>query len=195
MRFFSSILRKWLAPVVGACLVPTLGFAQASKPQYTSLLDCRTVNRLKLPNRVVDAGVFRCKGAGGYAVYVVEDDPRSFLVLERGKKLFSLEKPMVETFTLGDFPNVSGTAKAEWRVDASGKPVALIVRVAYRKPDNGKAASTLLVFDLRGDAPALVGSAATNEDARSLADAAPAQADEEALSRACNAIYVFDPGV
>jgi hypothetical protein len=187
------------------CLVSSIGLAQEIKPHYTSLQDCKTVKSLKLPDRVMKDGVFRCKGAGGYTVYVVEDDPRSFLVLERGKKLFSLEKPMVNLekpmvneFTLGNFPNVSVTKKAEWRI-ASGKAVALIARVAYQKPENGKEASTLLVFDLRGDAPALVGAATGNDEARKLADASPGGSDEETLSRRCNAIYAalckdFPPG-
>jgi hypothetical protein len=182
---------------LAAWLVSTNAPAQEITPQYTSLQDCKQVSRLKLPNRVVKDGVFRCKGAGGYGVYVVEDDPRSFLVLERGKKLFSLAKPMNEEFSLGDFPNVSGAKNAEWRI-AGGKALALIVRVAYQKQETGKAASTLLAFDLRGATPTLIGAAAGNEEARRLADAAPG-GDEEAQSRACNAIYAdlckdFPPG-
>ena len=180
------------------CLVSSIGLAQEIKPQYTSLQDCKTVKSLKLPDRVMKDRVFRCKGAGGYTAYVVEDDPRSFLILERGKKLFSLEMPMVNEFTLGNFPNVSVTKKAGWRI-ASGKAVALIARVAYQKPENGKEASTLLVFDLRGDAPALIGAATGNDEARKLADASPGGSDEETPSRGCNAIYAalckdFPPG-
>jgi hypothetical protein len=91
---------------LAACLVSSGSLAQEIKPQYTSLQACAAVKSLKLPDRVLKDGVFRCKGAGGYAAYVVEADPRSFLVLQRGKKIFSLEKPMVDEFSLGDFPNV-----------------------------------------------------------------------------------------
>jgi hypothetical protein len=173
--------------ILAASLISSSSLAQEIKPQYTSLKDCKAVQSLTLPGRVLKDGVFRCAGAGQYGVYVVEDDPRSFLVLERGKKLYSLEKPMVEEFTLGDLPNVSGTKKAEWRV-AAGKAVALIVRVAYVKPETLKQASTLLAFDLRGEAPALVGAATSNVDARKLADAAPG-GGEDAQSRDCNAVY------
>jgi hypothetical protein len=180
------------------CLVSSIGLAQEIKPQYTSLQDCRTVKSLRLSDRVLKDGVFRCRGAGGYTVYVVEDDPRSFLVLERGKKLFSLEKPMVDEFSPGDFPNVSGARNAEWRI-ASGKAVALIVRVAYQKQENGKGASTLLAFDLRGDAPVLIGAATGNDEARKLADAKAGGSEEAARSGDCNAIYAglckdFPPG-
>jgi hypothetical protein len=182
---------------LAACLISANSLAQEIKPQYTSLQDCKTVKSLKLADRELTDGVFRCKGAGGYGVYVIEADPRSFLVLQRGKQLFSLEKPMLHEFQLGDFPNVSGTKNAEWRV-AGGKAVALIVRVAYQKRETGKAASTLLAFDLRGDAPALIGAASGNDQARQLADAAPG-GGEEAQSRACNAVYAklckdFPPG-
>jgi hypothetical protein len=170
-----------------ASFISSSSLAQDVKPQYTSLQDCKTVRSLKLPDRVLKDGVFRCTGAGGYGVYVAEDDPRSFLVLERGKKVYSLEKPMIEEFTLGDFPNVSGTKKAEWRI-AAGKAVALIVRVAYVKPETLKQGSTLLVFDLRGEAPTLIGAATSNDEARKLADATPGGA-EDARSRDCNAVY------
>lgn len=173
---------------LAVCLVSFASRAQEIKSQYTSLQECKAVKALKLPDRALKDGVFRCKGAGGFSIYVVEEDPRSFLVLERGKKLFSLEKPMIEEFTLGNFPNVSGTKKAEWRI-AAGKAVALIVRVAYQKPENGKGSSTLLAFDLRGDAPALIGAASSNDEARRLADATPVGASDDALSRDCNAVY------
>jgi hypothetical protein len=116
-------------------------------------------------------GIFRCKGVGGFSVYVVDEDPRSFLVVEREKKLFSLEAPMVGDFKLGDFPNVAGAKMAEWRLDPHGTPTGLIVRVSYQRSGSGAAASALLVFDLRGE-PLLLGSANTNEEARGMIDAA-----------------------
>lgn len=194
MRFPETFLPETILPetiarcaALAACLLSLPAGAQEIRPQYSSLQDCSSVRRLKLSDRLLQDGLFRCRGAGGYGVYVVEDDPRSFLVLERGKKLFSLEKPMATEFTAGDFPNVSGTRNAEWRM-AGGRAVALIVRVAYQKAETGKNASTLLVFDLRGDAPALIGAASGNEEARRLADAAQGGGDA-AQSRDCNAIY------
>lgn len=204
MRILTRHARKRIAPIVAACLISSASLAQdAIAPKYTSLQDCDAVKQLKLPNRLLTqragAGVFRCKGVAGYAVYVVDDDPRSFLVLERRKKLFSLEKPMVEEFSLGNFPNVTGAKKAEWRIDARGNAVALISRVAYQKADSAKAASTLLVFDLRNGEPVLIGAATTNEEARQLADGGSGAQQEDARARDCNAIYAslcrdFPPG-
>jgi len=185
------------AALVGAA--PRAG-ALDLQSRYSSLQNCAGVDRLKLADRTLEkgptGGIFHCPGEGGYSVYVAEDDPRSFIVLERGKKLFSLQKALIDDFTLGYFPNVSGASKAEWRVDPAGKVVGLILRVAYQRrdaPPAKAAASTLYVFDLR-DKPALIGSAERNEEARALLDGAvgagPAMAAEEKLSRACNAIYV-----
>jgi hypothetical protein len=149
--------------------------AEALESQYSSLRDCETLDRLKLPSRTLEkgasTGIFRCKGVGGFIVYVVDEDPRSFLVVEREKTLFSLEKPMVGDFKLGDFPNVAGAKMAEWRLDSHGRPAGLIVRVSYQRSGSGAAASALFVFDLRGE-PVLLGSTDTNEEARSLIDAA-----------------------
>ncbi len=179
--------------------------AEALRSQYTSLQDCETLERLKLPGRALEKGVgtgiFRCKGIDNYSVYVIEDDPRSFLVLGRDGKLFSLEKPLVSNFKLGEFPNVSGAKKAEWRLGADGKAAGLIIRVSYQRADKaGAAASALFVFDLRGE-PAFIGSASTNEEARGLIDGAlgAGAAAEDKRSRDCNEIYVglckgFEPG-
>ena len=164
--------------------------------EYTSLKDCAAGDSLVLPDRTLErgdqTGIVRCKGAGGVSVYVVDDDPRSFLVLERSGKRFSLEKPMVTNFSLGNFPNVSDTGKAEWRLDGTGKAAGLIVRVSYQRPETGAPASSLFVFDLR-TTPTLLGAVRTNEEARDLLDGAlgagAAANAEERLVRDCNAIY------
>ncbi|TDX67084.1 hypothetical protein EDE12_101626 [Methylosinus sp. sav-2] len=181
-----------------ACAAP----AAEPKSQYSSLQNCPATDRLKLANRTLErsgrTAIFHCAGVGGFSVYVVDDDPRSFLVLERGKTLYSLERPMASAFSLGNFPNVTGAKLAEWRLDPAGAPAGLIVRVAYQRAD-GAAASTLMVFDLRGE-PMIIGAAKTNEEARDLIDGLLiARTLEEKLSRECNAIYVslckgFPPG-
>lgn len=165
------------AGAMSALLVATAARGERFKSDYTSLQDCAPAPHLKLPARTIERGAFRCDGVDSYSVYVVEDDPRSFLALERGKKLYSLEKPMVGDFSFGDFPNVAGAKKAEWRLDASGKAVGLIVRVSYLRTANGGAASTLMVFDLRGSAPTLIGATGANEEARLLVDSAAGSVD------------------
>jgi hypothetical protein len=193
---------------VFACLLFSGGAGAGEfKSEYTSLQNCEPLDRLKLPGRMLEkgagTGIFHCKGFDGFSVDVIEADPRSFLVLERDGKLFSLEKPLIADFKLGNFPNVSGAKMAEWRLDAKGKAVGLIVRVSYQRPDSRAAsASSLFAFDLRAE-PSLVGSASTNEEARGLIDgalgASTGALEEEKLSRECNRIYVelcagFKPG-
>ncbi|WP_424361097.1 hypothetical protein [Methylocystis parvus] len=161
---------QFTASALLALLAATAARAETFESDYTSLQDCAPAPHLKLPSRTIEQGAFRCDGVAGYSVYVVDDDPRSFLVVERGDKLYSLEKPMVGAFAPGDFPNVVGAKKAEWRLDASGKAVGLIVRVSYLRKESGGAASALMAFDLRGAAPALIGVAGANEEARLLVD-------------------------
>ncbi len=168
------------------CAIACLCFVHPSRAetlhsQYTALQNCETLSRLKLPGRTIErgegAGVFRCAGLDGFSVYVVEEDPRSFLALERGGRFFSLEQSMIGAFDLGCFPNVSGAKKAEWRLDPSGRVVGLIVRVAYlQKEPPGGPASALLAFDLRAE-PRLIGHAKTNEEARRLMDGVVEKAD------------------
>lgn len=151
--------------------------APALTSTYSSLQHCASRARLDLPGRKFETGdrvgIFACKGVGGYGVYVIEYDPRSFLALERGGVRHSLEKPLIFDFKLGYFPSVSGAQKAEWRLDPEGKPIGLIVRVAYQLPEGaGAEASALAAFDLQGAEPALLGFAKTNDAARDLVDKA-----------------------
>lgn len=151
--------------------------AETMESRYAPLQDCASVKQLALPGRKAETSgataIFRCPGVGGYSVYVIEDDPRSFLVLERDKKLFSFERQMVSEFALGNFPNVAGAKKSEWRMAPNGDVAGLIVRVSYqRKDDAGDAASALFSFDLSGARPVLLGHATTNEEARALVDKA-----------------------
>jgi len=140
--------------------------AQSLQSRYTSLQGCAAVRHLVLRERTIESGALRCPGVDGFSVYVVDDDPRGFLVLERAKKRFSFQGPMVNAFLLGDFPNVSGAAKAEWRLDSKGRAVGLIVRVSYMR--GNAPASALFCLALRGTEPALIGVAKTNEEARAL---------------------------
>jgi hypothetical protein len=173
-----SMSARWVAALPGfwAALHAAPAAAAQGQSLYSDLQNCPQVSRLRLPDRVIESGrassVSRCEGVGGYTVYVVDDDPRSFLALERGGRMFSLERPMSTGFRLGAMPNVAGSKKAEWRLDARGEAAGLIVRVSYQRTDGSRApGSTLLVFDLRG-VPAYVGAAKTNEEARDLVDQA-----------------------
>jgi len=145
---------------------------------YTTLQKCKAVERLELPERTLDgkrgAGISRRPGVDGYSIYVIDDDPRSWVVLERNKHLASLERQMVSDFKLGYFPNVASAKVAEWRLNASGKAVGLILRVFYQRADvcaNSRTAraAAFLTFDVRDEEnPVLLGSGANNSGARDL---------------------------
>jgi hypothetical protein len=161
------------------------GSALAAGPKlhslYTSLQKCKAVKKLELPERTLEqgagTGISRCRGVNGYSVYVIDEDPRSWLVLERSKKLAPLDRQMVREFKLGNFPNVAPAKNAEWRVDRKGKASGLIVRVFYQRNDvsaNSPASqvSTLFAFQVKNEQPVFLGVAANNAEARKLVDEA-----------------------
>lgn len=169
--------------LVAACNIlnqgPALAAGQPLRSIYTSLQRCKPVERLELPERTLEQakgfGISRCPGVNGYSLYVIDDDPRSWVVLERSKRLMPLERQMVTEFTLGNFPNVASSRNAEWRVDRRGKAIGLIVRIAYQHHDvsaNSPAsqASALFTFDVTGPEPVLLGIAQNNAEARQLVD-------------------------
>lgn len=167
------------------CFMLNHGAVLAAGPKlrslYTSLQKCKSVERLQLPERTLKqakgSGILRCRGINGYSIYVIDDDPRSWLVLERENRLAPLDRQMVSDFKIGNFPNVAGSKNAEWRVDRRGKAVGLIVRVSYQRSDisaNSPAsqASALFAFDIRDFPPSLLGIAQNNAEARELLDKA-----------------------
>jgi hypothetical protein len=138
---------------------------------YTSLQRCRPIARLDIGERVLQrspiTAIRRCNGLKGWSLFVVDDDPRSWLVLSRGGQTYPLNHAMVDTFEAGYFPNITSSSKAEWRVDRFGTPVALIVRVSYQsKNDATRTQSGLFVVNLTASSPTVAGIARTNEEAR-----------------------------
>lgn len=165
------MLRRGAQIVAAGLLAASTCGVAAEETVYTPLKPCPAA-RLAYDGRVFDQGVRRCKGAGGYSVYVLGDDVRSWLMLERGGRLQSLEAEMNSRFEPGHFPTVEESRVLEWRIDR-GAPVALIVRVAYQDRDDAfKAGSVLVVYDLTGPQPRFLGYHKTNEAARRAADSA-----------------------
>lgn len=143
--------------------------AWANDSQYTTLQECAQLQSYSVDGQSYEAAgstyISQCPGRGGWALIVVEQEPRSFIVLDNGERAYSLEADMLD---VGDFPNVTATKLAEWRLDSQGRPVALIFQVSYM---SGNAAKTMLmVQDLRIMPPALIGTTTSNVKARKLAD-------------------------
>jgi len=172
-NLFASGLEK--EPFVMRPLFAALAFlasfstSWANDSQYTTLQECAQLQSYSVNGETYEAVgstyISQCPGVGGWALIVVEQEPRSFIVLDNGERAYSLESDILD---VGDFPNVTATKLAEWRLDAQGRPVALIFRVSYMR---GNAAKTILmVQDLRIMPPALIGTTTSNEKARRLAD-------------------------
>jgi hypothetical protein len=128
-----------------------------------------------------DLGVEECPAPSPYRLFVVSSDTRSWVDLVRNNVIWSTEERIVyaqDVLALGHFPNVGGSDMAEWRLNKKGEPVAVIVRLRLVDPaqiaSEGATVSRLVVIGLSEDAACDLGLAASNEEARQLADAAPA---------------------
>lgn len=128
-----------------------------------------------------DLGVEECSAPPPYRLFVVSSDARSWVDLRRNNVIWSTEQRVVygqDVMALGHFPNVGGSDVAEWRLNKKGEPVALIVRLRLVDPardaTGGATVSRLIVIGLSEDAACDRGLATGNEEARRLADAAPA---------------------
>ena len=159
---------RWPALLAAACMGFLASHALAQSSEYSVLKDCPDAKNLHLPGLEGTANAVRCKAPAGYALYIVEEDPRSYVVLGYGKnKLFSTQP---HTQMLGLFPNI-GDSPAEWRLDKGGKPYALIVRLLFQDADTpDKGLSRLQVYALQ-PTPRFVGNFVSNEQARQAADA------------------------
>ncbi|MFO1434360.1 MAG: hypothetical protein U1F76_30480 [Candidatus Competibacteraceae bacterium] len=153
-------------------------FAQSS--DYTSL----KINECKKPSKAVvktyasqGLAVLECPGLGGYRLFLVSSEERSWIDIARGKGRWSSEKDVVYQHQFGYFPNVASSALAEWRRNPAGQPVALIFRIAAQRPEAdqntpGSLLSRLVVIRLDSKRPCVLGVVEDNESARTLADSA-----------------------
>jgi hypothetical protein len=128
-----------------------------------------------------DLRVEECQAPPPYRLFIVSSDARSWVDLRRNNVIWSTEQRVVygqDVLALGHFPNIGGSDAAEWRLNKKGEPVALIVRLRLVDPARdataGATVSRLMVIGLSEDRACDQGLAAGNEEARRLADAAPA---------------------
>ena len=160
------------AAAAAVLVLSCAGPAAAQDSVYTSIEKCPKA-RLALPGRDLGDDIVRCKGAGGYSVFIVRADVRSWFVLEKGKAKHTLEQAMAWRFEPGHFPMAEAAKVIEWRVDARRAPYALIARIAYQdRDDPDKKGSVLAVFDLTAASPRFLGYHKSNEAARQAADRA-----------------------
>jgi hypothetical protein len=124
-------------------------------------------------------GVEECEGRGGYRLYLVSSDANSWVDLGRDGHILSLEEDVVYRNPVGLFPNVGGSERVEWRLDRAGAVRALVFRVTaqdpelreLREPRGAATRSRLFVVRLSPAGGCLLGSVASNDQARALADA------------------------
>ncbi|MBK7674656.1 hypothetical protein [Accumulibacter sp.] len=180
----ASIQSLWLL-LAAALHVATCLAADGS--ELTSLYTPLSLSGCAAPSPEVakayaarDLAVEECPAPSPYRLFVVSTDARSWVDVRRNDRTWSTEQRVVysqEVLALGQFPNVAGSNRAEWRLNQYGRPRALIVRLKLvAPPENAREAATvsrLLVIGLSDDAACDLGLARSNEEARQLADKSP----------------------
>jgi hypothetical protein len=89
----------------------------------------------------------------------------------RGGVTWFGERAIVYDSPTGNFPSVGGSSKVEWRRDDRGRAIALIVRVTAQDRRTLQAQrSSPFGVRLQPDRACVIGQAATNAPARTIAD-------------------------
>ena len=167
------------AVLLSACAASDAGMPAKSdiEPVYTSIRegDCRSVSGASMASfekRGVTAK--ECRAPEGWRVYAVSSPERSWLEVGHDDRLWSSEQQIVYDAAAGNFPNL-GADRIEWRV-RSGVPQAVIFRISAEAElksarDRPRTITRLAVVKLSPQGPRFCGMAASNAEARALADA------------------------
>ncbi len=159
----------------------SFAFSQAPNFFYTSLVDCAPFLSSEWDDDSAgDYYAAECPALGGYRLFYLGADARSWLELSKDGQSFSFAPWDLEDALEGFFPYVKGDF-AEWRLSVNKTETnderpelathALIYRMASNDiNDETKEIDTLIVLRLEADKVCYLGSATTNEAARLLAD-------------------------
>ena len=175
-RFPPLLLASLLFGLVAlaSAQAPTAGFV------YTQVgLDLCAVTESSEFEEVppIDYFTSECPGFAGYRVFFRGGDLRTWLELEKGGVRSRFSEGRLGEHSPGSFPYLTG-APLEWRYRIEERsevrtvvPYAVIYRVAGQDwEDHTRENQHLLVLRLSGVEACLLGSADTNEAARTLAD-------------------------
>lgn len=145
----------------------------ANRSVYTPVdrKSCTTPAALRKEFGERGLGVQECPGRGGWRLLVVASDANTWIELRSRRVTWSGEEATVYDRPIGQFSSVASSSQAEWRIDARGEPKAVIIRLAAQNPrDSRSRVSRLLVVRLERERACVIGRAATNVEARRLAD-------------------------
>ena len=158
------------------CLAVAAGCGPRAEPEsiYTSIrsADCKPPAKdVAAPYAARDLGVQQCPAPDGWRLLLVSSDANTWIDLAGPGVTWSGERPIAYDSPIGNFPSIGGSPTVEWRRDASGRLMSLIFRVSAQDPETLKTQrSRLFVIRLQHDGACVIGRAATNEEARKLAD-------------------------
>ena len=162
--------------VVSLAITPACLRGAEADSVYTSIrsADCTTPPKeVAAPYAARDLGVQQCPAPDGWRLLLVSSDANTWIDLVGPGVTWSGERPIAYDSPIGNFPSVGGSPTVEWRRDRSGRLTALIFRVSAQDPETlNTGRSRLYVVRLQTSAACVIGRAATNEEARKLADGA-----------------------
>jgi hypothetical protein len=162
------------ALAVIALVTSSCGARAESDSVYTSIrpADCTTpAADVAAPYAARHLGVQQCPAPAGWRLLLAASDENTWIDLAGPDVTWSGEKAIVYESPIGNFPSVGDPGTIEWRRDGRARPVALIFRVTAQDRDAlEKRRSILYVVRLQSIAACVIGRAATNEEARRLAD-------------------------
>jgi len=145
-----NVFRRLALPLA-ALLTATVAIGSPRMTSIYTSLDATKCRTLEI-HEVGASSVQRCSGVAGYHLLVLDDDNRMSITVEDpkgGKHPLELWSLVSSHFsTLGKV--------AEWRLDTTTKPVALIVRLNAADPETTKEASSLAVIKISHSATCLV---------------------------------------
>jgi hypothetical protein len=162
--------------VLAAALVAvwSCGARAEADSVFTSIRprDCRTPPKeIAAPYAARDLGVRQCPAPNGWRLLLVSSDANTWIDLAGPGVTWSGERPIVYESPVGNFPSVGGSSAVEWRRDRRRRPTSLIFRVTAQDPKTlDTHRSILYVVRLQPGRACVLGRAATNAEARSVAD-------------------------
>lgn len=118
-----------------------------------------------------DLGVQQCPAPTGWRLLLVSSDANTWIDITGPGVTWSGERPIVYESPIGNFPSVGAPPTVEWRRDNTGRLTTLIFRVTAQDRETLQTGrSVLYIVRLQKDSACVIGRAATNEEARKLAD-------------------------
>jgi hypothetical protein len=174
-------ISPWLFGIFGLFFIVACTSQEEGTIAYSDLFtsvdveDCRELSAMERDQHALfrlGQAVFHCPGPAQYSIFMVDDGTRSWYVIDRKGRQYSLDKDIIYGQTAGHFPNVGVQDQIEWLLDEQKIPVGIVFSVVYQvdQADNGSLQSIrrYLAYSLTSDKPLLICHEAVRARSRQL---------------------------